>query len=99
MYLTSLYVQLGAHVREEPVPTPWCPNFTLGRFSPRQRFSCGSVVDARIGYGSVGMHGSAAARSVQSRDTRVGRDDRTDRSRAVIEGGGHATKVTLCATP
>ena len=34
-YLIRLYVQLGAHVREEPVPTPWCPNSTLGRFSSR----------------------------------------------------------------
>ena len=24
-YLIHPHVQLGAHVREEPVPTPWCP--------------------------------------------------------------------------
>ena len=32
-YLIRLYVQLGAHMREEPVPTPWCSNSFLGRFS------------------------------------------------------------------
>ena len=35
--LIRLYVLLSAPVREEPVPTPWCPNSTLGRFSSRQR--------------------------------------------------------------
>ena len=31
-------VLLGAHVREEPVHTPWCSNSFLGRFSSRQRY-------------------------------------------------------------
>ena len=37
MYLIRPYVLLGARVCEEPVPTPWCSNSTLGRFSSRQR--------------------------------------------------------------
>ena len=37
MYLLRPYMLLGARVCEEPVPTPWCSNSTLGRFSSRQR--------------------------------------------------------------
>ena len=36
-YLIRPYALLGAHVREEPVPTPRCSNSSLGRFSSRQR--------------------------------------------------------------
>ena len=35
MYLLRPYLLLGAHVREEPVPTPWCSNSSCGRFSSR----------------------------------------------------------------
>ena len=36
-YIIRLHVLLGAHVREEPVHTPWRSNSSLGRFSSRHR--------------------------------------------------------------
>ena len=36
-YLIRLLVLLGAHVREEPVHTPWCSYSFFGRFSSRHR--------------------------------------------------------------
>ena len=36
-YLLRPYSLLGTHVREEPVPAPWCSNSSRGRFSSRHR--------------------------------------------------------------
>ena len=38
MYLTLLYVQVRACVREESVPTRRCTDYAHGRFSSRQRY-------------------------------------------------------------
>ena len=43
MYLTLLYVQVRACVREEPVPTHWCTDSACGRFSSRQRYTNSSL--------------------------------------------------------